>query len=72
MASWRTSWRCSRGAISTRQYEEGIAEASFSKLKQGILRFINQTHFDQITMILRPAGFVTSDLVGGQNAVNFA
>ena len=38
----------------------------------GILRFINQTHFDRITMILRPAGFVTSDLIGGQNAVNFA
>jgi hypothetical protein len=56
----------------TRQYEEAIAEASFSKLKQGILRFINQTHFDRITMILRSAGFVTSDLIGGQNAVNFA
>lgn len=56
----------------TRQYEDAIAEASFSKLKQGILRFINQTHFDRITMILRSAGFVTSDLIGGQNAVNFA
>jgi hypothetical protein len=56
----------------TRQYEEAIAEASFSKLKQGILRFIKQTHFERITMILRSAGFVTSDLIGGQNAVNFA
>jgi hypothetical protein len=56
----------------TRQYEDAIAEASFSKLKQGILRFINQTHFDRITMILRSAGFVISDLIGGQNAVNFA
>jgi hypothetical protein len=56
----------------TRQYEDAIAEASFSKLKQGILRFINQTHFERITMILRSAGFVTSDLIGGQNAVNFA
>ncbi len=56
----------------TRQYEDAIAEASFAKLKQGILRFINQTHFDRFTMILRSAGFVTSDLIGGQNAVNFA
>jgi len=56
----------------TRQYEETIAEASFGQLKQGILRFINKTHFDRITMILRSAGFVTSDLIGGQNAVNFA
>jgi hypothetical protein len=56
----------------TRQYEAVIAEESFGKLKQGILQFINQTHFDRITMILRSAGFVTSDLIGGQNAVNFA
>lgn len=56
----------------TRQYEDVIAEASFARLKQGILRFTNKTHFDRITMILRSAGFVTSDLIGGQNAVNFA
>ena len=56
----------------TRQYEAGIAEESFGRLKQGILQFINQTHFERITMILRSAGFVTSDLIGGQNAVNFA
>jgi hypothetical protein len=56
----------------TKQFEDAIAEKSFALLKQGILRFINKTHFDRITMILRSAGFVTSDLIGGQNAVNFA
>ena len=56
----------------TRQYEDEIAEASFAKLKQGILRFINKTHFERFTMIVRSAGFVTNDLIGGQNAVNFA
>lgn len=56
----------------TKQFEDVIAEASFAKLKKGILRFINETHFDRITMILRSAGFVTSDLIGGRNAVNFA
>jgi len=56
----------------TRQYDEIIAESSFAKLKQGILGFIKQTHFERFTMILRSAGFVTSDLIGGQNAVNFA
>jgi hypothetical protein len=56
----------------TKQYEEAIAEESFARLKQGILRFMNQTHFDRFTMILRSAGFVTSDLVGAQNNVNFA
>jgi len=56
----------------TKQFEEAIAETSFGRLKTGILAFINKTHFDRITMILRSAGFVTSDLIGGQNAVNFA
>ena len=56
----------------TKQYEETIAEASFSKLKNGILAFINKTHFDRITMILRSAGFITSKLITSQNAVNFA
>ena len=56
----------------TKQFEDAIAEVSFGRLKQGVLAFINKTHFDRITMILRSAGFVTSDLIGGQNAVNFA
>ena len=56
----------------TKQFEEVIAEESFGRLKKGILAFINKTHFDRITMILRSAGFVTSDLIGGRNAVNFA
>jgi hypothetical protein len=56
----------------TKQYEEAVAEESFARLKKGVLAFIKKTHFDRITMILRSAGFVTSDLIGGQNAVNFA
>jgi len=56
----------------TREFDEPIAEQSFAHLKNGILQFINQTNFERITMILRSAGFVTSDLIGGQNAVNFA
>ncbi len=56
----------------TKQYEDAIAEEAFARLKDGILAFINQTHFERFTMILRSAGFVTSDLIRGQNAVNFA
>lgn len=56
----------------TKNFEEAIAEDSFKRLKKGILAFIKETHFDRITMILRSAGFVTSDLIGGRNAVNFA
>ena len=56
----------------TKQYEAAIAEESFASLKRGVMSFINKTHFDRITMILRSAGFITNDLIGGQNAVNFA
>lgn len=56
----------------TKQYEEAIAENAFGRLKNGVLAFIRQTHFQRLTMILRSAGFITSDLIGGRNAVNFA
>jgi hypothetical protein len=56
----------------TKQYEEEIAERSFNMLREGVHDFINKTHFDRITMILRSAGLVTNDLIGSQNAVNFA
>ena len=56
----------------TKQYEDVIAEASFGRLKKGVLAFINKTHFDRFTMIVRSAGFVTADLIAAQNNLNFA
>lgn len=56
----------------TKQFEETIAEESFHRLKKGVLAFINHTHFNRFTMILRSAGFIIGDLIGGRNAVNFA
>lgn len=56
----------------SRQYQGEIVEDSFKKLSTGISAFISQTHFERFTMILRSAGFITSDLIGGMNNVNFA
>ncbi|EKD52240.1 MAG: hypothetical protein ACD_62C00078G0001 [uncultured bacterium] len=56
----------------TKQYEDVVAEDSFARLKKGVLAFMNQTNFERFVMIMRSAGFVTSSLIGGQNAVNFA
>ncbi|MGO9743218.1 MAG: DUF262 domain-containing protein [Roseiarcus sp.] len=56
----------------TKTYEAEIAEQSFATLREGVLDFVNKTHFDRITMILRSAGLVVNDLIGSQNAVNFA
>lgn len=56
----------------TKQYEESIAESSFATLKNGILNYMNKTHFDRLTMILRSAGFITNNLISGKNPINFA
>lgn len=56
----------------TKQFEAEIAERAFESLKKGVLAFMNETHFKRFVMILRSAGFVSSDLMGGQNAANFA
>jgi hypothetical protein len=55
----------------TKQFEEEIAQQSFSTLKDGVMNFMNRTNFDRVTMILRSAGFITNNLIGGQMAVNF-
>jgi hypothetical protein len=56
----------------TRQYEEAIAESSFGRLKDGVMNFMSQTHFQRMVMTIRSAGFEHRDLIGSQNAVNFA
>ena len=58
--------------FATRTFEEAIAEESFSKLKDGILQFMNETNFKRFIMILRSAGFVDASLIRSQNTVNFA
>ena len=56
----------------TKQYEESIAKESFAKLEQGVLNFINETHFKRFIMIIRSAGFIDRSLIGSQNALDFA
>lgn len=56
----------------TREYEEVIAEDAFARLQEGVHAFMNKTHFDRLTMILRSSGFLTSRMIRSQNAVNFA
>jgi len=56
----------------TRDYEEAIVEESFARLKDGILSFMNKTHFERVVMTLRSTGFITGSLIHSRNAVNFA
>jgi len=57
----------------TRTYEDAIADASFARLKTGVLEFMGETNFKRFLMIIKSAGFVdTSLLQNRQGALNFA
>jgi len=56
----------------TRTFEESIAEESFSKLKKGVLHFMNETEFKRFVMIIKSAGFIIPEMIRSQNALNFA
>jgi len=56
----------------TKSFEEAIAEASFTKLNQGVLDFINEHHFKRFVMIIKSAGFISRELIRTQGALNFA
>lgn len=56
----------------TRAYEEEIVKESFEKLKKGILNFQNKTNFQRFIMIIKSAGFISSDMIRSMNALNFA
>jgi hypothetical protein len=55
----------------TKEYEETVEEQSFAKLAEGVKRFINQTQFTKFVMIVRSAGFISSDLISSQGSLNF-
>lgn len=56
----------------TRQYEASIVEDTFSRLRESVLRFMNETHFKRFLMIIESAGFLDSTMIGGLNTLNFA
>lgn len=56
----------------TREFEEDIVELSFKKLKEGIMKFMNETNFKRFLMIIRSAGFIDKSMIRSQNALNFA
>ncbi len=55
-----------------KNFEEAIAEASFSKLNKGVLEFINKANFNTFIMIIKSAGFISSSMIRSRGALNFA
>lgn len=56
----------------TKQFEQTIAEASFSKLRDGVMDFMNETDFKRFVMIIRSAGFIHEEMITSQTALDFA
>jgi hypothetical protein len=56
----------------TKQYEEVIVQDTFSRLSEGVLRFMNQTDFNRLLMIVKSSGYIDSSMISSQNALNVA
>lgn len=56
----------------TRDYKEEIAEVSFSKLKEGVMDFMNSYSFSNFVLALKSAGFISSKLLNSQMTLDFA
>lgn len=56
----------------TKVFEESIADASFAKLRAGVLDFINESNFKRFVMIIKSSGFIDGGMIRTQGALNFA
>lgn len=56
----------------TRSYEETIVADTFTRLRHGVMHFMSETLFNRFVMIIKSAGFVSSNLISSQMALNFA
>ena len=56
----------------TRTFEQIIQEKTFKRLENSLLESVNETNFKRFVMIIKSAGFISSDLITSQNALNFA
>ena len=56
----------------TRDYKEEIAEASFGKLTDGVMDFMNEFSFTNFILSLKSAGFISNRLINSQMTLDFA
>ena len=55
-----------------RDFKAEIADDSFRKLHDGVVKFMSKGNFQDFTAALRSAGFSSSQIIGSKGAVNFA
>lgn len=54
-----------------RKFKEEIARQSFADLKRGVLAFISEYNFEQFTLAIKSAGFISPKLLNSQMTLNF-
>lgn len=55
-----------------RDFKSEIADASFARLHDGVIKFMHKGNFQDFTAALRSAGFTSPAIIGSKGAVNFA
>lgn len=55
-----------------RDYKSDIADDSYEKLHEGVLKFMSKDNFKDFTLALRSAGFTSKALMASNNAIDFA
>ncbi len=56
----------------TREFKEEIVEESYKKLREGLLKFINEYSFEQFILAIKGAGYQSSKLLNSQMTLDFA
>ena len=55
----------------TRDYKEEIAQDSYNKLHDGVMKFINKTNFERFIMIVKSTGIIDKSTIRSDNVLNF-
>lgn len=56
----------------TRDFEDGIVEDTYSKLKTGVLSVINEYNFENFMLAIKGAGYISPKLINSRLALDFA
>lgn len=56
----------------TRKVDESRIPVAYDKLEAALEGMVRRFHYENFIMIIKSAGFVTPDMIGSKNALNFA
>lgn len=56
----------------TRKVDEARIPVAYDRLENALLQIVKKYHYENFIMTIKSAGFITSDMIGSKNALNFA